>query len=135
MELWTNNGWKCAMRPPNAQHAHACANSLIPSSACLLRPDHLMLPCPLTKRQCCHHNISSKKFCIRSMSCSGGCEPECYIHPVHCYLSAQFTNVHSRILSMCMLSILGLYGMNPAIIIHISNSISQNLLIEVRIMP
>ena len=25
----SNNGWKCAMRPPNAQHAHACANSLL----------------------------------------------------------------------------------------------------------
>ena len=48
------------------------------------------------------------------MSCSGGCDPECHIHLVHCYLSAQLTNFRFMILSLYMLSILGLYEMHFA---------------------
>ena len=110
---------------------------LIPSSAYLLRPDHLMLllPCPpTTRRGSAVLIILPLLFYIRYSSRSQGANQKT-THPVHCYLSVQLTKVHFRILSLCMLSILGLYGMHFANIRQTPNSISRNLLIDVHIMP
>ena len=86
------------------------------------RPDHLilLLPCPLTTRQCCPHNISSILY--KEYEPFRAWQPEYHKHPVHCYLSAQLTNVYFRILSLCMLSLLGLYETHFANILQIPNS-------------
>ena len=63
----------------------------------------------------------------------GGCQPECLKHPVRWHLSAQFTNVHSRIISLCMLSILELNEMHFANVIETPNNMSRSLPIDVRI--
>ena len=55
---------------------------------------------------------------------------------MHCFLSSQLTKVYFRILSLCMLSILGFNDMHFAnLMIQTPNSMSRKLPIDLRIAP